>query len=334
MSYNQILSDLKKKIYAPIYFFQGDEPFYIDQLVKYIEENVLDEMAKDFNLITAYGRDVNPADLALTARGYPMSADYLLVIVKEAQDIRNWEPIEEYIKSPSPTTILVFSHKHKKLDKRKSLYKLLSKSKDVVMFESNKLYDNQIPGWIDSWVKQQGFLIEQKAVLMLADHLGNDLGRIANEIQKLSIILKPGEKITTDHIEKNIGINKDFNIFELTKALGKKDLAKSLQIVDYFEKDPKDNPMQMVVPMLYNYFIKILLIHKNKGLNKFKVAGLIGVPPTFTEEYITASRYFPLRSIPAIVSGIKNLDLKTKGVLSVNSSDYGPLKEFIIKVCS
>ena len=334
MNYNEILGDLKKKIYAPVYFFQGEEPFFIDQLVKYMEDNVLDETARDFDLLIAYGRDVVPADLVLSARAFPMMGGYRLIIVKEAQDIRKWEPIEEYVKSPSLSTILVFSHKHKKLDKRKSLYKLLNKSEDVVLFESNKLYDNQIPGWIESWVKQQGFLIDQKAVLLLADHLGNDLGRIANELQKLSIILKPGEKITADHIEKNIGINKDFNIFELTKAIGKKDIAKSLQIIDYFEKDPKDNPLQMVVPMLYNYFIKILLIHKNRGLNKFKMAGLIGVPPSFTEEYITASRYFPLRSIPAIISEIKNLDLKTKGVLSVNSSDYGPLKEFIIKVCS
>ncbi len=334
MKYTEILNDLKKKIYAPVYVFHGEEPFYIDLLVQYLEDNVLDEADKAFNLIVAYGRDVVPEDLALKARGFPMSGNYLLVIVKEAQDIRNWAPVEDYIKAPSPSTILVISHKHKKLDKRKSFYKLLSKSENVVLFESNKLYDNQVPGWIESWVKQQGFLIDQKAVLLLADHLGNDLGKIANEIGKLGIILKPGEKITPELIEQNIGISKDYNIFELTNALGKKDLAKSLRIINHFEKDPKDNPLQMVIPMLYNYFIKILLVHKNKGIDKFKLASLIGVPPAFTGEYVTASRYYPLAKIPAIISDIKNLDLKTKGVLSTDSADYGSLKEFVIKLCS
>ncbi len=334
MEYNQILNDLKNKIYAPVYFFHGENPFYVDLLTSYMEEHIIDETNIDFNRRIYYGRDVNPEELVFAARGFPMMEGYQLILVKEAQDILNFEPVEAYIQAPSPTTILVFSYKHKKLDKRKTFYKLMNKSEHVVLFEPKKIYDNQLPKWIDEWVKGMGYKIEPKATMLLSEHIGTDLSRINNELQKLTIILKPGDTITENHVDQNIGISKDFNVFELSNALGRKDAFKALRIVQYFEANPKQNPLQMIAPVLYNYFIRILLFHKNSSQNSYKLASIIGTSPNFLDDYRMAARNYPVVHISKIVAMIKELDLKSKGVGSSNAQDYGPLKELVIKLCN
>ncbi len=333
MEYQQILNNLKNKIYSPIYFFHGEEPFFIDQLISFMEKNIIPKENIDFNRIILYGRDVIPRELLLTARGFPMVPGYLLVIVKEAQDIKNYNVLEEYIKSPTPSTILAFGFKHKKFDKRKTFYKLMAKSKNVVIYESKKLYDNQLPYWIEKWVLEMGFNINPKATMLLSDHLGTDLSRINNELQKLTIFLKPGNIITVDHVDKNIGISKDFNVFELNNAIGKKDVFKALRIVQYFEANPKHGPLQLISTTLYNFFIKILLVHYNNHENKFKLASIIGVSPNFVNDYISAAHNYPANKIPQIVSMIKNIDLKSKGIGTLDANGYGPLKELIMKLC-
>ncbi len=334
MDYQQILKELKSEKYVPVYFFYGEEPFYIDKLISFMEENIIDDEQADFGKTILYGRDTNIEQIIFSAREYSMFGGYKLIIVKEAQDLKTLESLEQYIKSPTPSTILVFGYKYKSLDKRKTLYKLLNKSNDSVVFESKKLYDNQLPGWIEKWVLGMGYTIEPRAVMLLADHLGNDLSRIDNELQKLTVFLKPGEKITVDIVENNIGISKEFNAFELTAALGKKDAYKAMRIVNYFEANPKQGPLQLLSPTLFNYFIKILLTHKNANLSNGDLAKVIGGAPYFVNEYRNAAKLYPLKQIPEILSMIKKLDMKSKGIDSSDSTGYGFLKELILKLCA
>ncbi len=298
-----------------------------------MENNIIEEEQADFGKTVVYGRDTNIERILFSAREYSMFGGYKLIIVKEAQDLKTVEPLEQYVKSPTPTTILVFAYKYKNLDKRKTLYKLLNKSNNAVVFESKKLYDNQLPAWIEKWILGMGYTIEPKAVMLLADHLGNDLSRIDNELQKLTLFLKPGEKITVDIVENNIGISKEFNAFELTAALGKKDVYKALRIVNYFEANPKQGPLPLLAPTIFNYFVKILLTHKNGNLSDNDLAKVIGGASFFVKEYRNAAKLYPLKQIPSIFSMVKELDMKSKGIDTADSTGYGFLKEIVLKLC-
>ncbi len=333
MEYNLILNELKKKIFHPIYFLYGEEPFFIDRLIAYMEDNILDEANAAFGRHVLYGRDVNTQNIIDLARGFPMMGDYQLIIVKEAQDLMKIENLEAYFKSPTPSTILVIGYKYKKIDKRKTFYKILTKNNDFVMFESAKLYENKIPGWIDNWVKHLGYRITPKADILLAEHLGTDLSRINNELEKLGIILKHGEVITEDHVEQHIGISKEFNIFELQKALGFRDAYKALRIVRYFKANPKQNPMVMVAPLLYSFFVKVLLYQKNSKLDKYKLASVVGVSPYFLTDYSMSAQNFSTSALHHIIGMIKILDLKNKGVDTSSAGSYGPLEEFVMRIC-
>lgn len=331
----RILNALKKKIYSPVYFFYGEEPFYIDELTRWIENNVLDEAERGFNQTVVYGRDVSGREVVDLACSFPMMGNYQVIIVKEAQSINTLgEPLLAYLKNPLKSTLLVINYKYKKLDKRKALYKTLSKSDKVVLFESAKLYDNKIPAWISGRVHTLGFTISPKSVNLLAEYLGTDLGKINNELGKLIINLEPGEKITEDHIEQNIGISKEFNIFEFNKALGKRDMFHAYRILQYFEANPKQNPLQMVSVMLYTFFMKTFIYHQISRESKSSIASKLGISPFFVDDYRVAAKNYSPQQIKKIIAGLRQIDLKSKGLGSSDANSFGPLKELVFQLMS
>lgn len=334
-SFNSIINNLKAGEYAPVYFLYGEEPYFIDEIINYIENNVIDEAIRDFNQTIVYGRDVTARQVVDLATRFPMMGDKQVVIVKEAQDLtannRKLDDLEPYLSKPSESTILVLGYKYKKIDKRKTFYKKINKLPQIVIFESKKFYDNQIPGWIKQYVVNQGYYIDDVSTQLLADHVGNDLGRLVNEVKKLFINLPESGKITTEIIEKYIGISKDFNIFEFTKALGFRDTFKAQQIVNYFEANQKNNPLPMITVMLYNYFVKIFLIHYYTKKNEPNIAAKIGLSPFFIREYKAAAKNYPVPVVRKIIGEIKTLDLKSKGYGMVDGNNYGPLREFVYK---
>ena len=330
-NFNQILSDLRAKKYQPIYFLMGDEPFYIDQITNYISKHVLEEHEKDFNQTVLYGKDTSVDEIIAVAKRFPMMSEHQVVIVKEAQHIRNIEAIEAYAKQPLASTLLVINYKYKKLDKRKAAAKTISKN--ALLFESEKLRDYQIPDWISKEVGTSGLTIDPKNAGLLAEFLGTDLNKIHNELQKLKLILPKGEAITTEVIEKNIGISKDFNVFELQTALAKKDILKANRIAKYFEQNPKDNPFVVTISSLFNYFSKILQLHFSKNKNNDQVlAGELKVHPFFVKEYKMAARNYPPKKLIKIIGYLREYDLKSKGVNNISATDGDLLKEMLFKI--
>lgn len=327
----QIVLDIQQKKVKPIYFLMGEEPYYIDKISDFIEHNVLDESEKGFNQMTIYGRDSSIDEIVSNAKRFPMMAEYQVIIVKEAQDLsRTIENLVSYVKQPQQTTILVFCYKYKTLDKRKALYKALQKS--GVVFESKKLYDNQVPDWIRRVLSAKGYTITPKASQMLVEFLGTDLSKVNNELEKLQIILPQGTQITPEHIEENIGISKDFNNFELRKAIGFRDVLKAQRIVKYFGDNPKDNPMVVTVGLLYNYFSQLLKLHGLKDKSPRNVASMLKVHPYFVDEYLTAYRNYKMKELSRAVSLLREFDVKSKGV-GANAIPQGDLlKELIAKL--
>lgn len=332
MTFAEIVRNLGNKIFAPVYFFHGEEPWYIDQLTDLIEDSILDAATRDFNQSVIYGYDVTPREVVDLARQFPMMGNYQVVIVKEAQELKSWDEIEKYIAQPLSTTILVLAHKHKKVDKRKAFYKTITGSKNVVVFESVKIRDNKIPDFIKEELAKKGFNIESRALQLMAEYLGNDLGKINNELQKLLINLPPNTRINEDHIEQNIGISKDFNVFELQNALVQRDILKAQRIVNYFEANPKDNPIQMLTPMLHNFFMKVFLYSNLAGNPPNIIASEIGVSPYFLSEYALAAKSFSPLKVKGVISDLRKLDLKSKGVDSTDSTGYDDLKVLVYKI--
>ncbi len=328
-----IVADIKKGNLKPIYFLMGEEPYYIDAISDYIENNVLAEEEKGFNQMVLYGRDVAVDDIVSNAKRYPMMAERQVVIVKEAQDLsRTIEKLASYAENPQPTTVLVVNYKYKKLDKRKALYKTLKKS--GVVFESKKLYENQVADWIRRVLSGQNYTISPKASQMLVEFLGTDLSKINNELEKLKIILPEGIQITPDHIEENIGISKDYNNFELRKAIGERNSVKAFKIINYFANNPKDNPMVVTVSLLFNFFSQLLHFHGLNDKNPRNVASALKINPYFVNEYVSAARNFPMRKVSQIVSKLREFDVKSKGVNSNAVPQGDLLKELLVKIFS
>lgn len=327
----QIVTDIKNRNFKPIYFLMGEEPYYIDNISKYIESQVLTEEEKGFNQMVLYGRDVSIEDVVGHAKRYPMMSEYQVVIVKEAQDLsRHIEKLVDYAENPQPTTILVFNYKYKTIDKRKKLYKTLKKS--GVIFEGKKLYDNQVGDWIRRVMSGQNYTISPKAAQMLAEFLGTDLSKISNELEKLKIILPEGTQITPEHIEQNIGISKDYNNFELQKAVGARDFVKANQIIKYFGENPKDNPMVVTVSLLYSFFSKLLHLHGLNDKSPRSVTAALKINPYFANEYIAAARNYPMKKVSAIIATLREFDVKSKGVGSNAVSQGDLLKEMMVKI--
>ncbi len=332
MKYKQVIADLKNKIYKPIYLLFGDEPYFIDLITKYIQNNVLTEEEKAFNQTILYGKDTDIHSVINAAKRFPMMANHQVVIVKEAQDIKDIDPLVHYATTPLKSTILVINYKYKTLDKRKKLYKVIHEN--AVAFESRKLYDNEIPGWINNYVKTKNKQIDPNAGMLLNEYLGNNLGKIANELDKLIITLPDkDDKITTAHIERNIGISKDYNNFELHKALTKKNVLKSNRIVNYFAHNPKDNPLTLTLTSLYMFYSKVLAYHfiKNKK-DRRSVAATLKVNPYFLGDYETAARQYNPKKVVEIIELLREYDLRSKGYNNVSTSHGELLKELVYKI--
>jgi DNA polymerase-3 subunit delta len=327
----QIVADIKKGIIKPIYFLMGEEPYYIDAISDYIEKNVLAEEEKGFNQMVLYGRDVTIDDIVANAKRYPMMAERQIVIVKEAQDLsRTIEKLADYAGNPQPSTILVINYKYKKIDKRKTLYKTIKKA--GVIFESKKLYENQVSDWIRRVLSGQNYTISPKASQMLVEFLGTDLSKISNELGKLKIVLPEGTQISAEHIEQHIGISKDYNNFELRKAIGAGDTLKAFKIIKYFEDNPKDNPMVMTVSLLFSFFSQLLHYHGLNDKNPRSVASALKINPYFVNEYVTAARNFPMRKVSQVISILREFDVRSKGVNSNAVPQGDLLKELLVRI--
>lgn len=325
-----IVADIKRKNIKPIYFLMGEEPYYIDQISDFIEKNILDESEKGFNQQVMYGRDVTIEDIISAAKRYPIMAERQVIIVKEAQDLsRNIENLVFYAENPQPSTVLVFNYKYKTLDKRKKLHKVISKS--GLIFESKKLYENQVSDWIRRVLSGKKYQIEPKAALMLIEFLGTDLSKISNELNKLMLILSEGSIINDKHIEENIGISKDFNNFELRKAVGEKNTLRANRIINYFSENSKNNPLVVTISLLNTFFTQLLFFHGLLHKSKKSVALALGINPYFVDEYFLAARNYPIQKVTSIISFLRDADVKSKGV-GANQSQEDILKELLFKI--
>jgi len=333
MEFNQILADLKNKKYQPIYFLSGSEPFYIDKISDYIENNVLTEGEKSFNQSVLYGKDIDFKMVVDTARRYPMMSQYQVVIIKEAQEMKTLKNLESYIEKPLPSTILVICHKHKKFNAVSKFGKLMKKNS--VYFAGKKLYDNQIPDWIRTYLQGKKLKVSSAAANLMGEYLGTDLSKVSNELDKLAINLPPGTEVTPKHVEAQIGISREYNIFELQKALGLRDVKKANRIVNNFIANPKKNPLVMVVGTLFNYFSKIYMFHFVKNAQENEIMSTIGVRSSYIlREYRTTLRNYNYAKTVQVIQILKEFDLKSKGVdyNSTGKPDGELLKEMVWRI--
>lgn len=332
LTYADVLAELRAKQYRPIYYLMGDEPYYIDQISNYIIEHVLTPEEKEFNQTVVYGSDVDIATIINAAKRYPMMAEHQVVVVKEAQDVKNMDELSFYLKHPMPSTVLVLCHKHGSLDRRKKLAGEIEKV--GLLFESKKIKEGQLPAFITGYLKQKGVDIEPKAVAMMTECVGTDLSRMAGELDKLIITLQNNRtRVTSEQVEKNIGISKDYNNFELRAALVEKDVFKANQIIKYFEENPKLNPIQMTLPILFGFFSNLMLAYYAPEKNEQGVASFLGLKtPWQAREYLAAMRKYSGVKTMHIISAIREADAKSKGVNNSSISNADILKELIFMV--
>ncbi len=356
MTFDQIHSELKKKIYHPVYFLCGEETFYIDKLEEYFDKQILTESEQEFNQTVVYGKEIDIVTLVSYARRYPMMSNHQLIIVREAQDMKSLfqkekdeatsdsgdkkskkdtkkedkDPLVEYLLKPTPSTILVFCYKYKKVDMRTKIAKLLLKHS--ILFESKKLYDDKLPSWITDYAKSEGIKINPKAVHLLSEYLGNDLTKIANEIGKLSLNLKENQEITTTMVEDNIGISKDFNVFELIKAIGYRNKFKSFQIAEYFSANPKNNPMILTISQLYAFFLKVLTYHTLPDRSSNIAASELGINAYFLNDYAHAAKEYSASHCMRNIGFLQEYDMRSKGVNNAGTGEGELLKELVYKI--
>jgi len=330
-----VLKDLKNGQYAPVYFLQGEEPFYIDQISDYIEEHALEAGQKGFNQVVMYGKDHPVNAIVTNARRFPMMSERQVVIVKEAQNIPDLNKeagqklLLDYIQNPLPSTILVICHKYKSIDKRKALGKQLDKH--TVLVSTKKLYDNQVPDWVSNYIQSKGFSIDPKGTQMFADYIGNDLERLSNEIDKVLSNFEQKVTINADIIQKYVGISKEYNVFELQKALQTKDVLKANRIVNYFGSNPKKNPIIPIIAMLFGFYSKLLLVHTAKDKSQGSLASVLRINPFFVKDYLMAVRAYNLSQTINCIHHIKEADLRSKGV-GFNHAEGELLKELVFKL--
>jgi DNA polymerase-3 subunit delta len=331
MDHKQILTDLKNKVYHPVYFLSGEEPYYIDIVADYIEDNVLDDAEKEFNQTIVYGKETDMITIISEAKRYPMMANHNVVIVKEAQHLeKEMDKLEAYLEQPTPSTILVFCYKYKSLDGRKGVTKKIKKQ--AVLLESKKLYDNQVPDWINGYLKSKKYTISPHASALIAEFLGTNLSKVANELNKLILNVPAGTEITPELVEKNIGISKDYNSFELNKAIGTKDVLKANKIVYHFSKNQKDNPLPMTIGILYNFFTNILNYHYAKDKSRNNIASLLRISPFFVQEYQVAANNYSIKKAVKVIEYLRDYDLKSKGVNNTSATPGDLLKELVFKI--
>lgn len=331
ISFEQVMSDLRRKVYKPIYFLMGEEAYYIDQISDYIQTMVLDESQREFDLTVVYGKDTELVSIINAAKRYPMMSPYQVVIVKEAQSIKDWEPIQYYIDKPLQTTILVFAYKYGSPDKRKKWVQDISKI--GVVYESVKLRDYEMGPWINNYARSKNVSVDVKAIQMLTDFLGTDLSKMANELDKL-LLTKPADKnaITPEQVEKNIGISKDFNVFELQDALVEKNVLKANRIVRYFADNKKNNPLVMVLPQLFTLFSNLMIFHYLNDKSQMTVATELKINPYFVKKYELAAKNYGAWKTMNVISWIRETDARSKGVESNAVEDGELMKELVFKI--
>ena len=314
LSCDDILKELRAMQYRPIYYLMGEESYYIDLITDYITENVLTETEKEFNLTILYGADVDVATVINAAKRYPMMSKYQVVVVKEAQAIRNIDELSFYLQKPLPSTILVVCHKHGVLDKRKKLAAEVEKT--GILFESKKIKESQLPAFTSSYMKKKGIDMDPKATAMLADFVGTDLSRLTGELEKLIITLPVGQhRITPEQIERNIGISKDYNNFELRSALVEKDILKANKIIKYFEENPKTNPIQMSLSLLFGFYSNLMLAYYSPEKTEQGIANWLGLrSPWAARDYLIAMRRYSGVKVMQIIGEIRYADAKSKGI--------------------
>jgi DNA polymerase-3 subunit delta len=339
MTFEQIIKELNERKYHPVYFLQGEEPYFIDYISNCIEHEVLNEDEKSFDLTVVYGCDINRDTIVGLAKSSPMFSKYRVVIIKEAQNIKNFvgaknsengeNALEKYLENPVHSTILVFCYKYKKIDARTGFSKLLNKN--AIVFDSSKVSEYKLSSWISDYIKGEGYSINAASAALLAEYLGNDLSKIVNEVKKLFIELPLGSDITNEIIEQNIGISKDYNIFELQKAIGNRNMLQINRIINYFDSNPKENPIQMAIPMLYKFFIKVLIYHRLPI--KSNAANVLGVSPYYLKDYTESARYFSQQQLIKIIHILRDYDMRSKGFGATSNLSSGDIyKEMIFKI--
>ena len=330
MSAEKILSDWKKKLYKPLYWLEGEEDYYIDKVMNYAEHKILPESEAGFNLSVFYGKDASWSDVVNACMRYPMFAERQVVLLKEAQQMKDIDKLENYIEHPLTSTIFVVSYKEKALDKRTKLYKLINKNGEV--FTSEKIKEYKLVEWVTEYLKEQDFTMSQKGVLLLVDHLGNDLNRIVHEIEKTTVNLGTGKTITEDDIEKYVGVSKEYNAFELQAAIGKKDLAKAIRIIQYFESNPKAVPIQLVLPALYGFFSKLYIIFGMADKSEAAVKPFFYNNPYAAKEAIATAKMYGYEGVEKALLLLHHYNLKSVGVNDSGSSDGSLMKEMVVKM--
>ncbi len=333
LSYDSILKDLKARKFAPVYFFCGEEDYFIDKLTDYIEGNLLNDMEKAFNQTVAYGKDVTARQIVETCDRLPMMAEKQLVIIKEAQALSLKEEEEKqylaYLKNPVNSTVLVFAWKHGLPDGRKAFGKEVKKA---VYFESKPLYENKVAPWIKAWLAERKYKIEEAAAELIVEYAGNELSKVANELEKLVLNKAPGSTISQEDIERLVGISKEFNVFELSNAVGAMNRAKAYQIVNYFIGNPKNGPLVLVIGTLHSYFTKVYQFHFNRNLPDKDIAPIIKVSPFFVNEYRQAAQSFPVKRIEHVFNTLEEYDLRSKGINSGGTEEGELMREMIFKI--
>jgi DNA polymerase-3 subunit delta len=332
MTPEKIISDLKKNIYKPIYWLEGEETFFIDKIINFAEHDILSESEAGFNLTVFYGKDADWTAVINACRRYPMFAEKQVVLLKEAQEMKGIEKLESYIEKPLLSTILVVAYKNKKVDGRTKLAKII-KDKGVLL-TTKKLYDNELPDWTQQLVKSKGFSITGKALFLLIDHIGNDLSRLNNEIDKLALNLGERKNITEDDIETYVGVSKEFNVFELQHAIATRDLYKAIRIVQYFESNPKAAPLPLIFPSLYNFFSKVLMVYSVPAKDEKSLAAAIGIHAFFAKDYLQAAKIYRQQQVENIILLLHEYNLKSIGINDSGTDDALLLKEMIVKMMS
>lgn len=330
MSIEKILSDWKKKLFRPVYWLEGEEDFFIDQVVNYAEHRILGESEASFNLTLFYGKDAQWPDIINACRRYPMFAERQVVILKEAQQMRDIDKLESYVEKPLTSTILVIAYKHKKVDGRTKFARVLKDKSEFV--STKKLQEKDLPEWTQDLVRSKGYIIGPKALQLLVEHIGNDLSRINNEIEKMLLNLHERKNITEDDIEKYVGVSKEYNSFELQAAIARKDFPKAMRIIQYFESNPKAAPIQLILPTLYALFSKCYMLFGQENKDDSTIATAIGVSPFYLKEYKTAARTYGPEGISHAILLLHHYNLKSLGVNDAGTSDASLLKEMIAKM--
>ncbi|HLF46718.1 MAG TPA: DNA polymerase III subunit delta [Chitinophagaceae bacterium] len=332
MSHQKIIAEWEKNIFKPLYWLEGEEEYFIDKVIDYAEHKILNESEASFNLSVFYGKDAAWADILNACRRYPMFSEKQVVILKEAQQMKEVDKLEPYIEKPLHSTILIVSYKDKKIDGRTKFARLIREK--GVLLSTKKLYEDKLPQWTEDMVNAKGMEIKRKALMLLVDHIGNDLNRLENEVDKILVNLGKRKTITEEDIEQFIGISKEFNVFEFQNAIAVKDLSRCMRIIQYFEANPKAAPIQLILPSFYSFFSKLYMIHGLQSHEEKSVAAVIGVHPFFVKDYLLASKQYSFPQIEKAILELHRYNLRSLGIKDGGTEDASLLKEMVYKIIS